>query len=57
VMWCIWRKLNSQNFEDCVRPVVELKDILFKSLYGWMIATSSSRFFLIFLDLCSFSSL
>jgi hypothetical protein len=27
-----------------VRPVVELKDILFKTPYGWMIATNSYCF-------------
>jgi hypothetical protein len=31
---CIWRERNSRNFEDCERTVVELKDILFKTLHG-----------------------
>lgn len=56
-MLCIWRECNSRNFEDCVKLVVELKDIMFKILYEWITTTSSSRFsnFLEFLDLCCFS--
>jgi hypothetical protein len=57
MMWCIWRERNIRNFEDCERTTVELKDILFKTLHGWMIFTNSFRFanFVEFQDLCSFS--
>jgi hypothetical protein len=43
---------------DCVKIVVELKDVISKTLYGWMVATSGYHFsnFLKFLDLCSFPS-
>ena len=58
VTWCIWKKCNSCNFEDCERRVITLKDILFKTLYGWMVITNSSRFanFVVFMDMCSFLS-
>lgn len=57
VMWCILREHNSRNFKDCERMLVELKDILFKTLYGWMTSTNCARFsnLLEFLELCSSS--
>lgn len=57
MIWCIWRERNSQNFEDCDRKEVELKDIKFKMLYGWMVGITGACFsnFLEFLDLFSFS--
>ena len=30
------RECNSINFKECERMGVELKDIMFKTLYGWM---------------------
>jgi hypothetical protein len=30
------RECNSVNFKDCERMVVELKDIMFRTLCGWM---------------------
>jgi hypothetical protein len=55
LMWCIWRDCNAQNFEDCNRTVMELKAILFKTVYGWMVAFNGSHVsnFREFLDLCS----
>jgi hypothetical protein len=57
MMWCIWRECNSRNYEDCERTVVEIKDMMFKMLYGYLVATNSARFsnFLKILDLCSSS--
>jgi hypothetical protein len=34
VMWCIWRERNSQYIEEYVRTVIELKECIFKTLYG-----------------------
>lgn len=53
MMWYILRKRNSQNYEDHERTMVELKkNLMFKTLYGWMTATNSACFsdFLEFLD-------
>jgi hypothetical protein len=46
------------NFEDCERRVIELKTIMFKSIYVWMIDYNSACFsnFLEFMDLYSSSS-
>ena len=38
LIWCIWREHNVQNFKDCERTVIELRVIMFKSLYVWMAA-------------------
>jgi hypothetical protein len=44
---------NVQNFEDCERTVIELKAVMFKSLYYWMAAYNSHfSIFLEFLNLC-----
>jgi hypothetical protein len=43
LMWCIWRERNSRSFEDCERTTIELKAIVFKSLYVWMSAYNNSR--------------
>jgi hypothetical protein len=48
LMRCIWRKHNTQNFDDYERTEVELKAILFKTLYEWMTAFNSSHFSNIF---------
>jgi len=63
LMWCIWRERNSRSFEDCERTTIELKAIIFKSLYVWMSAYNNSRscesilfFFLSFFLLSSSSS-
>jgi hypothetical protein len=55
MMWCISRERNSRNFEDCMRTMAEIKDIMFKIVNGWMTATSSSCFSN-FLDSGSLSS-
>jgi hypothetical protein len=34
LMWCIWREWNKRSFEDSVISVLELKVIMFKSLYA-----------------------
>jgi hypothetical protein len=40
---------NVQNFEDCERTVIELKAVMFKSLYiGWLLTIPTSLFFLNF---------
>jgi hypothetical protein len=51
LMWCIWREQNAKSFEDCESSVLELKAVMFKSLY-------SPHFysFIELVDLCSFSS-
>jgi hypothetical protein len=48
------RECNSCNFEYCERMVVELENIPFKTLYGWMVAINRSSFsnFLEYMDLC-----
>jgi hypothetical protein len=33
LMWCIWGKHNARHFEDCERMVIELKAMMFKTLY------------------------
>ena len=33
LMWCILKERNDQNLEDCVRTMIELQVIMFKSLY------------------------
>jgi hypothetical protein len=55
VMWCIWREQNTRSFEDCKISVVELKNVMFKSLYTWIAAYNSLLFssFSNFLDFCS----
>jgi len=37
LMWCIWGEHNARNFEDCERTVIELKAMMFKTLYGWIV--------------------
>jgi hypothetical protein len=32
LIWCIRREWNYRNFEDCERKVIELKNIMFKTL-------------------------
>jgi hypothetical protein len=56
LMWYIWKERNARNFEDCERLIIELKAIMFKSLYVWMVVYNSSLFsnFLEFMDLCVF---
>jgi hypothetical protein len=43
---------NAMSFEDCERPVLEIKVDMFKSLYTWMKTYNSPRFssFTKFLD-------
>jgi hypothetical protein len=47
LMWCIWREQNAQNFEDRETSVLELKKIIFNSLYT-LIAAHNSLFYFIF---------
>jgi hypothetical protein len=58
LMWCIWREWNARSFEDCERLVIELKVIMFKSLYAWLVVYNSPHFstFSKFLKLCSYIS-
>jgi hypothetical protein len=44
LMWCIWRERNARSFEDRETSVVELKNIMFKSLYTWIAAYNSLPF-------------
>lgn len=48
---------NSINLKDCEIMVVELKDMMFKTLYGWMTTINYACFsnLLEFLDMCSSS--
>jgi hypothetical protein len=54
LMWCIWREHNTRNLKDCEKTVIELKAIMFETLYVWIVAYNCSLFsnFLKFLDLC-----
>ena len=47
LMWCICREQNARRFEDREISVVELKNIMFKSLYTWIEA-----YFFFVLSLC-----
>jgi hypothetical protein len=44
LVWCIWTKHNVRSLEDRETLVVELKKIIFNSLYTW-ITTHNSFFF------------
>jgi hypothetical protein len=44
LMWPIWRGQNTRSFEDCEISVVELKIVMFKSLYAWIVVYNSPRF-------------
>jgi hypothetical protein len=44
LMWCIWRERNTRSFEDQETSVVELKKIMFNSLYTWIAMHNSSTF-------------
>jgi hypothetical protein len=56
----IWREHNARSFEDRETLVVELKKIMFNSLFTWIVAHNSLfvfSSFLAFLGVCSsFSS-
>jgi hypothetical protein len=54
-MWSIWRERNARCFEDCEKIKDELKNILFKLLFGWTGAynISQSLNFFEFVDFCS----
>jgi hypothetical protein len=41
LMWCIWRERNTMNFKDCEISTIELKTVMFRSLYAWMVAYNS----------------
>jgi hypothetical protein len=35
LMWCLWRERNAQNFEDVETSMLELRMIMFNTLYTW----------------------
>lgn len=35
LMWCIWKEMNSQSFEDCKKTSLELQLCFLKSLFEW----------------------
>jgi len=37
LMWCIWRERNARSFEDREMAMLELKKMMFQSLYTWII--------------------
>jgi hypothetical protein len=41
LMWCILREGNSRSFKDRETVMLELKKILFQSLYIWIVAFNS----------------
>jgi hypothetical protein len=43
LMWCIWRERNVRCFEDREISVVELKNIMFKSLYTRVMPLSAFK--------------
>jgi hypothetical protein len=45
LMWCIWRERNTRSFEDSEIAMLELKKILFQSLYTWIVAYNSLPIF------------
>jgi hypothetical protein len=51
LMWCLWRERNARSFEDIETSVVELKRIMFNTLYTW-ISTHHSFFILFVPDTC-----
>lgn len=51
LMWCLWRERNDQSFKDRERTVVELKALLFKTLFHWAAAFDSNITYFHFLDL------
>jgi hypothetical protein len=44
LMWCICGEHNAMSFEDREALVLELKNILFKSLYTWIATFNSLSF-------------
>jgi hypothetical protein len=59
LMGCIWREWNPRRFENREISLVELKNIMFKSHYIWIVAYSTlqlSSFFLIFWTFVHFLS-
>jgi hypothetical protein len=55
LMWCIWREMNAMSFKDCETAMLELKKMLFHSLYTWIIAFNrlAASHFSEFLEFCS----
>lgn len=54
LMWCLWRKRNTRNFEDRETVTLELKKMMFQSLYTWRVAWNNLSIsnFSEFLDFC-----
>jgi hypothetical protein len=40
-IWGIWREPNTRSFEDRETMMIELKKMMFQSLYTWRVAQSS----------------
>jgi hypothetical protein len=36
-MWCLWRKINAQSFEDCEIGLMELKKRVLQTLFSWRV--------------------
>ena len=56
LMWCLWHERNSRQFEGRERSMADLKHMVLKTLFDWVLASEciSCSTFLDFLDLCSF---
>jgi hypothetical protein len=55
VMWMVWRESNSWAFEGIERTTIDLKMILLRALFDWMVAWHSTVpiSLLDFIDGCS----
>ncbi len=56
VMWCLWRERNARTFEGSERNILDLKPLIFRTLFDWMSTTGLFRFS-IFLDLFDYCTL
>jgi hypothetical protein len=56
LMWCLWKEWTARNFEDVETSVIELRRIMFNTLYTWLLAHHSLLFssFADFLNFCSY---
>ena len=48
VMWCLWRERNARTFEGCERNIFDLKLLLLRTLFDWMLATGLFSFKIVF---------
>jgi len=44
LIWCKWWEWNARSFEWCERTTLDLKLLLFKSLFYWTLALGSFSF-------------